>query len=64
MYSPIQTPSIVTHILGDYFADLKVLKQQRLVLLINVRCTGGKALGSEEGKALGSGICYEHRKEF
>jgi hypothetical protein len=27
-------------------------------------CREGKALGNEEGKGLGSGICYEQRKEF
>jgi hypothetical protein len=43
---------------------LKVPRQYPLVLLLaEVRSTGGKLLGSEEGKVLGSGLCYEQRRE-
>jgi hypothetical protein len=34
-----------------------------LVLLIKVVWREGKALGNEEGKALGSGLYYEKRKK-
>jgi hypothetical protein len=39
-----------------------VPRQCPLVLLVEVRLREGKALGSEKGKALGSGLCYEQRK--
>jgi hypothetical protein len=34
-----------------------------LVLLVNVYLRKGKALGSEKGKGLGCGLCYEQRRE-
>jgi hypothetical protein len=43
---------------------LKVPRQCPFVLLVEVCLRKGKALGSEEGKALGSGISYELKKEI
>jgi hypothetical protein len=43
--------------------DLKVPRQASLILLVKVVGKEGKALGSEEGKASGSGHFYEQRKE-
>jgi hypothetical protein len=37
--------------------------QYPLVIVVKVHLKKGKAVGSEEGKGLGSGPCYEHRKE-
>jgi hypothetical protein len=41
---------------------LKVPRQCPFVL-VEVCFRKGKALGSEEGKWLGSGVCFEQRKE-
>jgi hypothetical protein len=42
----------------------KVPRQFLLFLLVEARLRQGKALGSDEGKASGSGLRYEHRREF
>jgi hypothetical protein len=42
---------------------LKVPRQCPFVLLVEKRLREGKALGSEEGKGLGRGACYEKRNE-
>jgi hypothetical protein len=46
------------------FPDLKASSECLLVSLTEVPLRGGKALGSEEGKASGSELRYEKRKEF
>jgi hypothetical protein len=43
---------------------LEVLRQHPPNLLVEVRSREGKALGSEEGKLLGSGLCCHQRTEF
>jgi hypothetical protein len=42
---------------------LKVPRQCLLVLLVEICLKEGKALGSEEGKGLKCGLCYEQRRE-
>jgi hypothetical protein len=42
---------------------LKVPRQCPLVFLVDVSLREGKAVGSEKGKVLGSGLCYEQGKE-
>jgi hypothetical protein len=43
------------------FPALTFPSQFLLVLLINVSCSGGKTLGSLDGKVLGSGLCYQQK---
>jgi hypothetical protein len=38
---------------------VKVPRQCLLVLVVEVRLREGKALGSEKGKGLGCGVCFE-----
>jgi hypothetical protein len=45
------------------FPALNVPRQYPLVLLVEVCLREGEALGIEEGKVLGSGLCYEERRE-
>lgn len=42
--------------------DFEVLRQC-LFVLIKLRLRKGKVLGSEEGKGVRSGLCYEQRNE-
>jgi hypothetical protein len=42
----------------------RVSKECLLVLLVDVPLREGKALGSEESKVFGNGLCYEQTKEF
>jgi hypothetical protein len=48
---------------GRNFSVLMALLQFPAFLLVEVRLREGKALGSEAGKVLGYGICYEQRRE-
>lgn len=38
-------------------------RQRRLVLLAKIDLKAGKMFGSEEGKMLGSGLCYDSEVE-
>jgi hypothetical protein len=60
---PVLPAHKVTFERGEVFPDFKVLRQCPFFLLIKLRLREGKALGSEEGKGLGSGLCCEQRKE-
>jgi hypothetical protein len=42
----------------------KVLRQCIPVLLVKIRFREGKAWGSEKGKVLGYGLCYQQMKIF
>jgi hypothetical protein len=46
------------------FSILQSFNAVPFVVLVELCLIKGKALGSEDGKALGSGICYEQRKEI
>jgi hypothetical protein len=35
----------------------------KIFLLVEVYLRGGKALGSQEGKVLGNGLCYDEKKD-
>jgi hypothetical protein len=48
----------------NIFLALKVPMYCPFVLLVEVCLREDKALGSEKGKDLGSGICYERQREF
>jgi hypothetical protein len=45
------------------FHDSQISRNFPLVLLVEVRLIKGNALGNEEGKVSGSGLCYEKREE-
>jgi hypothetical protein len=47
----------------NHFPALEVPRLIPLVLLEEVLSKEGKAFGCEEGKGLGSGLCYEQRRE-
>jgi hypothetical protein len=42
-----------------YVSALKIPRHCPLILLVEMRLTKGKALGSEDGKVLGIELCYE-----
>jgi hypothetical protein len=46
----------------EMFPGLKFPRQCPLVLLIKVGLREGKAFGSEKGKGVGWGLCYEQRR--
>jgi hypothetical protein len=48
---------------AEHFPVFKAPRQCPLVLLVEEYLREGKALGSEKGKVLGSGHCYEQSRE-
>jgi hypothetical protein len=48
---------------SEKFPALKIPRQGPHVFPVKAFLREGEALGGEEGKALGSGLCYEQRRE-